>query len=156
PPSLRGHDIPVVSMASLPSVDEDAGPAGAGAEVEGGSLAYVVYTSGSTGAPKGSLITHRGVVRLVRDADYLQPRAGDGLRHTCTPSFDAATWAIWAPLANGGTLVVVDRDDLLSPRRLGEVIRDKRIGTMFLTTVVFNQVAVEDPGALSPLRDLLT
>ncbi|HEX9937592.1 MAG TPA: amino acid adenylation domain-containing protein [Longimicrobium sp.] len=153
PEPLRGHALPVLSLATL-------GEAGEGEEVPdadlgGGSLAYVVYTSGSTGTPKGSLITHRGVVRLARGADYLQPRAGDRIGHAATPSFDAATWEIWAPLVNGGTVVVIDRDDLLSPRRLGEVIREKGIHSIFLTTALFNQVAAEEPGALAPLRDLL-
>jgi amino acid adenylation domain-containing protein len=155
PPSLRGHRIPVVSLAELDAADHGAGLAPV-PELGGGSLAYVVYTSGSTGRPKGSLIAHRGVVRLVRGADFLQPRAGDRIGHGAAPSFDAATWEIWAPLANGGTLVVVDRDDLLSPQRLARVIRDGRIGSMFLTTAVFNQVAAEQPAALAPLRDVLT
>ncbi|HEU4562474.1 MAG TPA: amino acid adenylation domain-containing protein [Longimicrobium sp.] len=153
PASLHGNELPVVSMALLDaSADGDQAPV---AELGGGSLAYVVYTSGSTGTPKGSLIPHRGVVRLARGADYLQPRAGDRIGHTATPSFDAATWEIWAPLINGGTVVVIDRDDLLSPRRLGEVIREKRIHSLFLTTALFNQVATEDPALLAPLRDLL-
>jgi amino acid adenylation domain-containing protein len=151
PPSLRGWTGAVVSMGSLGAAD------GAPSSPLGGdATAYVVYTSGSTGQPKGSLITHRGVVRLVRGADYLQPRADDRIGHASTPSFDAATWEIWAPLANGGTLVIVGRDDLLSPRRLGEAIRERRITAMFLTTAVFNQVAQEQPQALAPLREVLT
>ncbi|HYH79816.1 MAG TPA: non-ribosomal peptide synthetase, partial [Longimicrobium sp.] len=153
PAALRGRALPIVSLAALEPVDGDAAPA---AELGGGSLAYIVYTSGSTGTPKGSKITHRGVVRLVRGADFLQPRAGDRIGHGAAPSFDAATWEIWAPLANGGTVVVVDRDDLLSPQRLGRAIREKRIGAMFLTTALFNQAAAEEPGALAPLRELLT
>jgi len=155
PPALRGHHLPVVSLAGLDAADHGAGLAPL-PEQGGGSLAYVVYTSGSTGRPKGSLITHRGVARLVRGADYLQPRAGDRIGHGAAPSFDAATWEIWAPLANGGTLVVLDRDDLLSPQRLGRVIREKRIGSLFLTTAVFNHVAADEPGALAPLREVMT
>jgi len=155
PASLRGHALPVVSMARLDAADHGAGLV-AVPELGGGSLAYMVYTSGSTGRPKGSLITHRGVVRLARGADYLQPRAGDRVGHGATPSFDAATWEIWAPLLNGGTVVVIDRDDLLAPRRLGRVIRERRIQSLFLTTALFNQVAAEEPGVLAPLRDILT
>ncbi len=155
PASLRGHRLPVVRMDALDAADHGARLAPL-PELGGGSLAYVVYTSGSTGRPKGSLVTHRGVVRLVRGADFLQPRAGDRIGHGAAPSFDAATWEIWAPLANGGTLVVIDRDDLLSPARLGRAIRERRITSLFLTTAVFNQVAAEEPTALAPLGDLLT
>src|SRR5213075_3237990 len=108
------------------------------------------------GKPKGSLITHRGVVRLARGADYLQPRVDDRIGHASTPAFDASTWEIWAPLVNGGTLVVIRRDDLLSPRRLCDFIREQRVSVLFLTTALFNQVAAEAPDALSPLRAVLT
>ncbi|HEX8903600.1 MAG TPA: AMP-binding protein, partial [Longimicrobiaceae bacterium] len=153
PASLAGWKGPVLSLAEL-----DAAPsAGAmGPELGAASLAYVVYTSGSTGTPKGSLLTHRAFVRLVRGADYLQPEPGDRIGHAAAPSFDAATWEVWAPLVNGGTLVVVDRDDLLDPHRLGALIRGKRITTLFLTTALFNQVALEAPETFAPLRDLLT
>jgi non-ribosomal peptide synthetase component F len=55
--------------------DADRGPLGSPMD-----LAYVIYTSGSTGEPKGVAVPHRAVVRLVRDADYVPPRAED-LRH---------------------------------------------------------------------------
>jgi amino acid adenylation domain-containing protein len=151
PPSLVGCALPIVSLSTLRPAD-----GGPWTDLGGGSLAYVVYTSGSTGAPKGSLITHRGIVRLARGADYLQPGPGDRVGQTATASFDAATWEIWAPLLNGGTVVVIDRDDLVSPRRLGRVIREQALTTLFITTAVFNQVAYEAPAVLAPLRDVLT
>ncbi|HEX6751950.1 MAG TPA: amino acid adenylation domain-containing protein [Longimicrobium sp.] len=152
PASLEGWNGPVLSLARL-----DDAPAGEPVAPDLGSdaVAYVVYTSGSTGAPKGSMLTHRAFVRLVRGADYLQPRPGDRIGHTAAPSFDAATWEVWAPLANGGTLVVVDRDDVLSPHRLAAVIRERRIDAMFLTSALFHQVAHEAPETFAPLRHLL-
>src|SRR6185369_6909735 len=62
-------------------------------DVPPASLAYVLYTSGSTGAPKGVEVSHRGVVRLVREAGYT--------------SFDLATLEIWGPLLNGGRLALL-------------------------------------------------
>ncbi|HEX8243109.1 MAG TPA: amino acid adenylation domain-containing protein, partial [Longimicrobium sp.] len=152
PASLAGWRGPVLSLAAL---DAPQTREAAGVELGPESLAYVVYTSGSTGTPKGSMLTHRGFLRLVRGADYLQPGPGDRIGHAAAPSFDAATWEVWAPLANGGTLVVVDRDDLLSPHRLAAVIREARIDTVFLTTALFNQVAQQAPETLAPLRDVL-
>jgi amino acid adenylation domain-containing protein len=152
PPPLAGCALPTLSLAELPA---DPAPPVAVPELGGGALAYVVYTSGSTGTPKGSEITHRGVVRLARGADYLQSRPGDRIGHGAPPSFDAATWEVWAPLLNGGAVVVIDRDDLLSPPRLGRVIREQGIHSLFLTTVVFNHVAHDAPEALAPLRDVL-
>ena len=69
-------------------------------------IAYVAFTSGSTGVPKGVRVTHRGVVRLVSGADYV--RLGPGTRFLrfgplrCDPS----TLEIWGPLLTGGAIEV--------------------------------------------------
>ena len=151
PPVLAGCEIPTASLADLP----DAAPAEV-PDLGGASLAYVVYTSGSTGTPKGVPIPHRGVTRLVRSANYLQVRPGDRVSHDSTPSFDASTWEIFAPLLNGGTVVVIDPDDLLSVPRLERLVRDRRLDALFLPPAVFNQVAQEAPHILAPLRDVTT
>jgi amino acid adenylation domain-containing protein len=151
PASVAGCGLPVASLAALPAADGGPWP-----ELGGGSLAYVVYTSGSTGTPKGTLITHRGVVRLARGSTYLQLHPGDRSGQTSTASFDASTWEIWAPLLNGATLVVIERDDLVSTRRLERVVRERRLDSLFLTPAIFNQVAHEAPETLAPLRDVLT
>src|SRR5947208_1593565 len=70
------------------------------------SLAYVMYTSGSTGVPKGVAVTHRNVVRLVRGADYAAMDAEQTWLQFAPVSFDAATLEIWAPLLNGGRLAL--------------------------------------------------
>src|SRR4051812_40242741 len=61
------------------------------------SLALVIYTSGSTGRPKGVAIPQRGVLRLVREADYVQLGADDRVAMVSNVSFDAATWEVWGP-----------------------------------------------------------
>ena len=74
----------------------------AGAE----DLAYVMYTSGSTGNPKGVSILHHGVVRLVRGADYASFR-GEVFLQFAPISFDASTFEIWGALLNGAPLAVM-------------------------------------------------
>lgn len=70
-------------------------------------LAYVVYTSGSTGIPKGVMVEHRSLVNLARwhCTTFELTR---GSRSSCVASvgFDAATWEIWPPLVIGATLVL--------------------------------------------------
>ena len=65
-----------------------------GAAVHAGNAAYVNFTSGSSGRPKGIVIPHRGVVRLVRNTNYVQVQPGDPVAHASNVSFDAATFEI--------------------------------------------------------------
>jgi Condensation domain/AMP-binding enzyme len=53
------------------------------------NLAYVMYTSGSTGTPKGVCVTHRGIVRLVKDTNYCQMSPDDTFLQFAPISFDA-------------------------------------------------------------------
>src|SRR3712207_7709376 len=62
----------------------------------------VLYTSGSTGTPKGIAILHRGIVRVVRDTDYLQLGPDDVVAQVTTPLFDVSLWEIWGTLLAGG------------------------------------------------------
>jgi amino acid adenylation domain-containing protein/non-ribosomal peptide synthase protein (TIGR01720 family) len=119
------------------------------------SLAYVIYTSGSTGTPKGVAVEHRGVVRLVRNTDYVRLTPSDRVAQASSAAFDAATFEIWGALLNGAALVGVSRDAALAPAALEGAIRASGITTLFLTTALFNQVARELPGAFASLRYLL-
>jgi non-ribosomal peptide synthetase component F len=76
------------------------------------SLAYVSYTSGSTGQPKGVCVPQRGVVRLVRGTDYARFSRSDVFLQFAPIAFDASTLEIWGALLNGGkTLRLSARSD---------------------------------------------
>ncbi|NWB99028.1 AMP-binding protein, partial [Pseudomonas gingeri] len=79
------------------------------------SVAYIMYTSGSTGIPKGVLVPHRAISRLVINNGYAEFNARDRVAFASNPAFDASTLDVWAPLLNGGCVVVIGQDDLLSP-----------------------------------------
>ncbi len=115
----------------------------------------VYYTSGSTGRPKGVAVPARGVVRLVRDSDYLRLGPDDRVSSLSNTAFDAATFELWGPLLNGGTLVAVGRDTAIEPARLAAEIGRRRLGVAFLTTALFNQMAFEEAAGLGALRALL-
>lgn len=119
------------------------------------NLAYVMYTSGSTGRPKGVGVTHRNIVRLVRDTDYVHFGPGDAVAQVSNLSFDAATFELWGPLCAGGRIVGVPKDDLLSAPALGKALRDNGIDIMFLTTTLARRLAAEAPETFAPLRLLL-
>jgi amino acid adenylation domain-containing protein len=118
-------------------------------------LAYVIYTSGSTGKPKGVCIPHRGVVRLVCNTNYVQLGPNDRVAQVSNTSFDAATFEIWGPLLNGGTVVGIPKETVLSPQQFAASLRELGITTMFLTTALFHQTARFAPDAFATLRNLL-
>jgi amino acid adenylation domain-containing protein len=100
-------------------------------------LAYVVYTSGSTGLPKGVTVEHSGLSNLVdwhRCAFGLT--ADDRCTQIASPGFDAAVWEIWQCLATGATLHVVPEDVRLDPVGLRDWLVATRITVTFLPTAV--------------------
>ncbi len=121
----------------------------------GDHLAYVIYTSGSTGEPKGVAVPHRAVNRLVVNTDYVQLGPADVVAQVSNASFDAATFEIWGALLNGARLVILDKEVVLSARELRAAIERHGIGTMFLTTALFNQLVAEEPAVFAGLEQLL-
>jgi pristinamycin I synthase-3/4 len=119
------------------------------------SLAYVTYTSGSTGLPKGVLVTQRNVVRLVRGADYFTVGSHDRFLQFSPLAFDASTFEIWAPLLNSACLVLAPAGRL-ALYELGQLIDGQRIDTLFLTTTLFNLMVELQLPSLSNVRRLLT
>lgn len=114
-----------------------------------GDPAYVMYTSGTTGTPKGVLVGQRAVVRLVRGTGYLDFSARPTILQTGSLAFDATTFEYWGALLNGGTLVLPPRDAVLDAARLRRVITRHGVDTMFLTTPLFNQLVEQDPAVLA-------
>ncbi len=119
------------------------------------NLAYVNFTSGSTGAPKGISVTHRGVLRLITRTDWIDIKPGDGIAHLSNISFDATTFEIWGALLCGARLVILNQDDTLVPDSLVRNLRRHRISAMFLTSTLFNQTVDEIPDAFRSLDTVL-
>ncbi|PKT71602.1 non-ribosomal peptide synthetase [Streptomyces populi] len=137
------------------AADEDAAPGTVAVPVAAHDLAYVCYTSGTTGKPKGVEVVHRNVVRLVKGADYV--RFGPDVRILPTGSivFDANTFEMWGALLNGGSLRLVDSDTVLDASLLGRELAEHRITTMWLTSPLFNQLVEQDASIFRPLRELV-
>lgn len=75
------------------------------AESSGDGLAYVLYTSGSKGRPKGIGVPYHAIARLVPGTDYVELAADDRIAQVSNSSFDAATFEIWGALIHGTHLV---------------------------------------------------
>ncbi|KAF9343964.1 hypothetical protein BGX26_004984 [Mortierella sp. AD094] len=117
--------------------------------------AYVMYTSGSTGSPKGVMVPHRGIANLVINGGYTEIGRNDRVAFGANPAFDASTFEIWAPLLNGGRLVVLDSNTVASPHLLAEALDLHQINTLWLTTSLFNQYVHTIAPALGKLKYLL-
>lgn len=140
PAKLSEQDLSLDSHADAPCGGRD--------------LAYVMYTSGSTGVPKGALIEHRGVVRLVRQPDYVDLSADEVFLQLSPLSFDASTFEIWGALLNGARLVIPS-SEALSLAEISDVIRERRVTTLWLTSGLFNAMVDEHPEAFAGVRQLL-
>ncbi|WNG33627.1 amino acid adenylation domain-containing protein [Archangium violaceum] len=118
------------------------------------SLAYVMYTSGSTGQPKGVCVPHRAVIRLVTAPNYAKLSAEDAFLHLAPFSFDAATLEIWGPLLNGGRLVLFPGDGT-ALERLEDTLARHRVTALWLTAGLFHNLVEQHPEALAGVRQLL-
>jgi amino acid adenylation domain-containing protein len=119
-------------------------------------LAYLCYTSGSTGQPKGVCVPHRAVLRLLLGADYFHLEPGEAVAQMSSASFDAATFEVWGALFFGARLVIVPTAVLLSPRELAATLERERISTLFVTTGAFNTLSREQPGIFRTAKVVLT
>ncbi|MDJ0384757.1 non-ribosomal peptide synthetase [Streptomyces sp. G-G2] len=117
--------------------------------------AYVCYTSGTSGAPKGVVVPHRAVLDLVASGDFLHLGPEDVVAQAASPAFDAVTFEIWSTLAAGARLAGLARDTVTDPARFEHAIRDQGVTVAFLTTPLFHRIARERPAAFAPLRALL-
>jgi amino acid adenylation domain-containing protein/non-ribosomal peptide synthase protein (TIGR01720 family) len=147
----------IVCLDSEPDQAQIASQPGNNLEVEasGASPAYIMYTSGSTGMPKGVAVLQRGVSRLVLNTNYVQIQPEDRMAHASNPSFDASTFEIWGAFLNGATLVGVPREIALSASAYSAYLRRTGINILLLTTALFNHIAHEIPDAFSTVKYLL-
>ncbi|MFT6991692.1 MAG: amino acid adenylation domain-containing protein, partial [Paraglaciecola sp.] len=129
---------------SLPSVIPDAH-----------DVAYIKFTSGSTGEPKGVIVPHKAIVRLVVDSDFISFESPNTFMLHSALSFDAATLELWGPLLNGGRCVICPSEIALTPDNIGSIVQETGVTNLWLTSSFFNLLISENPDALQSIKQLL-
>lgn len=127
--------------------------------VQLGNLAYVLYTSGSTGQPKGVAMEHRALSNLINW--HLENRlVGRGVRmlQFSSISFDISFHEIFATWCSGGTLVLISEETRRNPLSLLEFIAQQEIEKVYLPFIALQQLAeaAEIGDVPTKLREVIT
>ncbi|MFI9063943.1 amino acid adenylation domain-containing protein [Streptomyces sp. NPDC053429] len=156
-PATGGHEAVATVPPGVRVLDVTARRPGAGAaelpRCVPDQLAYVMYTSGSTGEPKGIAVTHANVAALARDASF-GPAHRRVLAHSPL-SFDASTYELWVPLLAAGTVVMAP-PGRIDTAALADLVREHAITTLWLTAALFNLVVDECVELLTEVREVWT
>ncbi len=116
---------------------------------------YLMFTSGSTGEPKGVSIPHRGVARLVLNTNYFRFTPEDRVLQAGPLAFDASTFEIWGPLLSGGCVCLAEKEALLESGGLSRIITELGVTVLWLTAGLCHRMAEDGPETFRPLRALL-
>jgi len=126
---------------------------------DGSELRYLIFTSGTTGSPKGAAVEHRGLMNhLWAKVLDLELSGDDVVAFTAPLAFDISIWQMLAPLLVGGCVAVLADSDLSFPRRLCSALRSTGATVAeFVPTVVDWLVnGLRDGGGLVDLRWLIS
>ena len=132
---------PRLSDTDVVVVDVDGGT-GAGAELREGvrsapapdDVAYLTYTSGTTGVPKAVAVTHHNVTQLVAGLRVDLPVGpGEVWSQWHSLVFDVSVWEIWGALLHGGRLVVVPEAIAAAPDELHELLVTEKVSVLCQT-----------------------
>ncbi|MGY3677880.1 amino acid adenylation domain-containing protein [Streptomyces sp. TE33382] len=152
---LREHDVLTGGRVETLTVTGFLATAADRAAVPSGAAypdqaAYIMFTSGSTGAPKGVVTTQRGVLAFARDRCWQDDRPRRALLHS-PHAFDASTCEIWVPLLSGGEIRVAPVGEVD-----GAVVRAAGLTDVLLVSGLFQVIAEEDPDCFAGMREVMT
>ncbi|WP_017891418.1 amino acid adenylation domain-containing protein [Serratia sp. S4] len=124
---------------------------------QGDETAYIIFTSGTTGNPKGVMIAHHSLLNIV-----LWHNQKFAMNHTSRSTliagigFDVAQWEIWAALTSGGTLYLPEEETRLQPSALLDFFAHHQITHAFVPTVLVAEIVSAPQPENLALRYLFT
>lgn len=158
---LSEQDVECAPPAAVERIDLDptpvSGPAVPTPELTGSDVAYCIYTSGSSGSPKGALLTHGGLANTIGwYVRGLGVGPGDRVALIGGLGFDAAVMEMWGALCAGAALVILDDPGRLTPRELVIWLTANAVTVAFVPTVLAERILDQRWPAESSMRLLLT
>jgi amino acid adenylation domain-containing protein len=154
-PQFTEQSPPVPIVISTEEDHPDAAVATAASRpVHPDAPAYVCYTSGSTGEPKGVVVSHRAIWRLIDRPTWIDVRDDDVFLQLTRVGFDVSTFEIWMPLVKGCRLALAPTGhaDLAE---LAGTLRAESVTVLWLTTGLFHKMVAHHLDGLSGVRHLL-
>ncbi|WP_271725743.1 lichenysin non-ribosomal peptide synthetase LicA [Bacillus paralicheniformis] len=119
------------------------------------AMANLTYTSGTTGTPKGNMVSHRNILRTVKNTNYLDVMTSDIVLSISNYVFDAFMFDVFGSLLNGAKLVIAPKDTILDMSRLAHVLEKEKVTVLMITTALFNLLTDMRPDSLKGLRRVL-
>ncbi|ATL25929.1 non-ribosomal peptide synthetase [Streptomyces formicae] len=158
--ALGGPDWIAVDDPQLPSsrVHLDSGDLAEGADRTPApdSAAYVLYTSGTTGRPKGVTVTHGNLAQLLDAMRHRTAATGtDRLLAVTTVAFDIAQLELMLPLLVGAAVVIASDEDVRDPQALGRLIEQHSVTVLQATPSLWSGLVDSVPEAVRGLRVLV-
>ncbi|PFZ10490.1 hypothetical protein COL60_10315 [Bacillus pseudomycoides] len=123
-------------------------------DVTSSSIAYIMFTSGTTGIPKGVTITHDNILNLTIEPNIINLDANTRILQTSAHTFDTSTFEVWGSLLNGAELVILSKKRLMDLKYVQQAIKNHNINTMWLTAPLFRIAAEQDPQIFKGLSQL--
>lgn len=126
-----------------------------GIAVSGDDLVYAMYTSGTTGRPKGTLLRQKSIIRVVCNTNFLTFDEKDVCLLLSSYAFDGCVLDLYGALLNGGRLVLINKADMFDLNTLGNIIQQQGITSLFATTSLFNVLVDNQLERLTGVRQIM-